>query len=545
MHNNFKKNTIYQIYLRSFMDSNNDGIGDLKGVIDRLPLIAKLDIDYIWLSPFYKSHQYDNGYDVDDYMSIDPMFGDFEIFDELVRKAKELNIEIMLDMVFNHSSTHHEWFQKALAGDEYYQDYYIFKESKDGPPTNWESKFGGNAWKYVENLDKYYLHLYHKNQADLNLKNENLRNELVEVLKFWHKKGVKGFRFDVINVIDKPDIYENDYEGDGRRLYTDGPNVKRYLREIFTKAGIEDCLTVGELSSTSIEKSASYTNEKDGVLDMAFNFHHLKIDYTDGDKWSLGQMNFKSFFELLDNWQSKMQTLGGWPAWFMNNHDQPRAISRFSKNIDKYHFYVATSLAMLTHFMRGTPYIYQGEEIGLKNPDFSSIDDYRDYESINYYKILLERGTSKEEAQEVLRQKSRDNGRIPLVWNSNENGGFTKGKAWISLYNDFDINYEDSIKDINSIFNYYFEITRIRKSFPSLYEGEYKKIYIDNNIYAFIRQKHQERNLVIISMSEQNVDLPSEILEILSKDNSAILLNNYDEFDEKALLPYQSILFNI
>lgn len=539
MKDNFKDKTFYQIYPKSFNDSNGDGFGDLDGIVEKLPYLEKLGVDFLWISPFYKSHQYDNGYDVDDYKSIDERYGDFESFDKLVKEAKKRNIKIMLDMVFNHSSTHHEWFQKALNGDKKYQDYYIFKENKGDYPTNWISKFGGPAWKYVEKLDKYYLHLYHERQADLNWKNEDMRNELVDVLKFWKDKGVEGFRFDVINVIDKPDEFKNDYEGDGRRFYTDGPRVNSYLKELFDKAGIEDMVTVGELSSTSIENSSKYTNEENGPLDMAFNFHHMKIDYVDGDKWTLGEMDWDKFFKLLDTWQKEVEVLGGWSAWFLNNHDQPRSLTRFAKD-EKYDYYLARSLATLTHVMRGSPYIYQGEEIGMKNAEFDSIDDYRDYESTNYYKILRNDGLGEDEALQILAQKSRDNARVPIRWDSSKKGGFTEGDSWISLSKDRDINYEDTVKDENSIFYFYKKLIDLRKKYKAISEGSYKKVYFDKEIYIFERVYEDESIICLLSFTDKDIKLDENIINLI-KDRK-IILNSYDNFNKEKLSPYQAIL---
>ncbi|NLY20639.1 MAG: alpha,alpha-phosphotrehalase [Tissierellia bacterium] len=541
MQNKFKKYTIYQIYLRSFQDNNGDGIGDLEGVIQRLPLISQLGIDLIWLSPFYRSHQYDNGYDVDDYKSIDPLFGDFEVFERLVNKAKELNIAIMLDMVFNHSSTHHEWFQKALNGDKDYQDYYIFKDNEGHVPTNWESKFGGSAWKYVDSLDKYYLHLFHEKQADLNWKNPKIMDEMVDILKFWKDKGVTGFRFDVVNLISKPDVYEDDFIGDGRRFYTDGPNVTKYLSELFSRAGIEDCVTVGELSSTTIEKSTNYTNPKNGTLDMAFNFHHLKVDYKDGDKWSVGNMDLEKFFSLLDEWQSKVQAGGGWSAWFMNNHDQPRALSRYGDDIN-YHYELATSLATLTHLMRGTPYVYQGEEIGMRNPNYDDINDYKDVESLNYYDILIKRGYSENDAIYTLKQRSRDNGRTPIRWDDSENGDFSDATPWIKVNQDASINYLDALEDENSIFYYYKKLIDLRKSHLAIQDGKYENIYFDDKIYAFSRSKDDEKVIVLMNFSTEELTLGNQIVKVLNDNEYEVLINNYEEFDNTRLRPYQSIV---
>lgn len=539
MHKDFQRFSIYQIYPKSFQDTNDDGIGDLQGVIKRLPYLHKLGINFIWLSPIYPSHQYDNGYDVDDYCDIDPRFGNFDDFEELIKKAKEFDINIMLDMVFNHTSTYHKWFQNALSGDENYMDYYIFKDPKDGSyPTNWQSKFGGSAWKYVEKLDKYYLHLYHEKQADLNWNNPKLRDELAEVLRFWKNKGVKGFRFDVINVISKPEVFEDDFEGDGRRFYTDGLMVMPWLNELFSKAEIEDCVTVGELSSTSIENSIKYTNPDHKGLSMAFNFHHMKVDYKDGDKWTLAPMDWLKFFELLDKWQAEVQEGNGWSAWFLNNHDQPRSLTRFAKD-DKYRYELATALATLTHTMRGTPYIYQGEEIGMTNPKFDTIDQYQDYESTNYYNILLGKGISPENALEILAAKSRDNARVPIRWDDSEYGAFSNTKPWIPVHPDKSINYEEAIKDKDSILYFYKDLIKLRKEHDSIAFGEYKKVYFDDKVYIFERIFEEEKVRVVMNFSDQEIDCHECI-----KDKKEILINNYNAVKD-SLMPYQALVISL
>lgn len=542
MNSKFKEYAIYQIYPKSFQDTNNDGFGDLEGVIKRLPFLSKLGVDMIWLSPFYKSHQYDNGYDVDDYKSIDPRYGDFEVFDRLVLEAKKYNIQIMLDMVFNHTSIHHEWFQKALKGDKKYQNYYIWEDSKD-KLTNWESKFGGSVWQYAKELDKYYLHLYHPNQPDLNWKNPEVRNEFVKVLKFWMNKGVKGFRFDVINVISKPDIYEDDQVGDGRKFYTDGPNVIPWLTEIFSKAGFNDeIITVAELSSTSIENSNKYTHPKTGVFSMAFNFHHLKVDYVDGQKWTVTEMDWKAFFNLVDEWQTKAQEENGWSAWFLNNHDQPRSVSRFG-NDKKYLYESATALATLTHLMRGTPYVYQGEEIGMTNSNYKSIGDYEDYESTNYYKILLNKGYSKQEALAAISAKSRDNSRAPIRWDDSLYGGFSKVRPWIGVNTDIHINYENAINNKNSIFYHYKNLIELRKKHKAISYGDYKSLYFDDKIYIFERSFKNEKLIILLNLSEEKIKIKDNIKSLIS--NGEIISNNLKEFDFSTLDIYQAVIVSI
>ena len=544
---NFKNKTIYQIYPRSFQDSNGDGFGDLKGITNRLEYLSELGIDMVWITPFFKSHQYDNGYDVDDYYSIDPLFGTMDDFDELIKKAKSLNIEVMLDMVFNHTSIHHEWFEKALSGNKKYQDYYFFKDSNNGPPTNWISKFGGSSWKYVERLNKYYLHLFHEGQADLNWENENVRKELQNILKFWKEKGVKGFRFDVVNLISKPTIFQDDFIGDGRKYYTDGPKVNEYLKEMVENSGLEDMITVGEMSSTSIENCINYTKEENKELNMAFNFHHLKVDYKDGQKWELAPANFKALTSLFTDWQVEMQEKGGWSAWFWNNHDQPRAISRFTDD-KKYRIESAKLLANVIHLFRGTPYIYQGEEIGMTNHYFKSIEDYRDVESINYYNILLENGKTEDEALHILSERSRDNGRTPMQWDNSKNGGFTTAIPWIKVNENYkEINADKAIKSKDSIFYHYKKLIELRRKYKVISEGYYREIDSkDDKLFIFERYLNKDRIISINNFSgkEMKLKLPANILKEYK--NSSVLISNYNEkniSENITLNPYESISY--
>ncbi|MCX7951897.1 MAG: alpha,alpha-phosphotrehalase, partial [Clostridiales bacterium] len=425
----FRKIVVYQIYPKSFKDSNGDGFGDLMGVIEKLDYLSFLGVDYIWMTPFYVSPQRDNGYDVADYLNIDPRFGTMEDFDNLVKEANKRNIGIMLDMVFNHTSTEHKWFKRALNGEKKYKDFYIFKEKM----TNWQSKFGGSAWEYVEKFGEYYLHLFDVTQADLNWDNEEVRKSIYDIVNFWLKKGVKGLRFDVINLISKPEVFEDDFEGDGRRFYTDGPNIHKYLKELNqnTFGKYDDVITVGEMSSTTIDNCIKYSNPEEKELSMVFNFHHLKVDYKDGDKWALMDFDFMELKNIFNTWQIGMQKGNGWSAVFWCNHDQPRIVSRFGDD-KKYHKESAKMLATAIHMLRGTPYIFQGEEIGMTNAYFDKIEDYRDVESINYYKILRENGLSHDEVMNIIMERSRDNSRTPMQWDNSLNAGFTKGTPWIS-----------------------------------------------------------------------------------------------------------------
>lgn len=350
----FKGSTIYQIYPKSFCDSDGDGIGDIRGIISRLDYIKSLGVDYIWSTPFFLSPQKDNGYDVEDYRRVNPQFGTMEDVEELIEKAGERGMGLMFDMVFNHTSTRHEWFQRALSGEKKYMDYYIFRDGDpQAPPTNWQSKFGGPAWEYVPSLRKWYLHLFDVTQADLNWNNPEVRNELKDVLRFWKEKGVKGFRFDVVNLISKPEVFEDDMEGDGRRFYSDGPRVHEFLKELTADSGIGDMVTVGEMSSTSLEHCIRYTDPAEHELSMCFSFHHLKVDYKNGNKWELAKPDYRRLKELLMTWQRKMAEHNGWNALFWCNHDQPRIVSRLG-DTDRYWKESAKMLGTCIHLLRGT-----------------------------------------------------------------------------------------------------------------------------------------------------------------------------------------------
>lgn len=508
----FNHKTVYQIYPKSFCDKNGDGFGDIRGVIEKLDYLQELGVDYLWLTPFFISPQRDNGYDVADYRNIDPKFGTMEDVEELIAQSAHRGMGIMLDMVFNHTSTEHEWFRKALAGEKKYQDYYIFKEGDpDKFPTNWQSKFGGPAWEYVPNLKKWYLHLFDVTQADLNWDNPEVREELKEIIRFWKEKGVKGFRFDVVNLISKPEKMEDDWIGDGRRFYSDGPHVHEYLKELVRDTGIEDMVTVGEMSSTSLEHCIRYSAPEEKELSMCFNFHHLKVDYKDGNKWALMEPDYEKLKELFETWQMGMQEGNGWNAVFWCNHDQPRIVSRFGDE-DRYWKESAKMLAGMIHLMRGTPYIYQGEEIGMLNAHYSSVHQYRDVESLNYYEILREEGKTEAEALEILAARSRDNGRTPMQWANTENGGFSQEEPWIPLSEKYrpEITVETQLLDEDSILNFYKKLIHLRKQLPVISEGRiefiktgqtkimaYKRWYGDDILVVFCNMDSSKQSIML------------------------------------------------
>lgn len=546
--NDFKKKVVYQIYPKSFKDTNGTGTGDLKGVIEKLDYLQALGVDYIWLTPFYVSPQNDNGYDVADYYNIDPSYGTMEDVENLIAEAKKRNIYLMMDMVFNHVSTEHIWFKKAMAGEEKYLNYFFFKQGKanNQPPTNWNSKFGGPAWEYVEKFDKWYLHLFDKTQADLNWENPEVREEVKNIVRFWMEKGVKGFRFDVINLISKAG-FEDDFsvDGDGRSFYTDGPRIHEFLQELARDsfAKDKDIITVGEMSSTTMENCYKYAGEKTGELSMVFTFHHLKVDFMGNEKWVLVPTDFMKLKQLIFDWQINMEKNNAWNAVFWCNHDQPRVISRFGSD-DKYYKESGKMLATLIHCLRGTPYIYQGEEIGMTNPHFKSIEQYRDVESLNHYQILQDKGMTKEQALMILDVHSRDNSRTPMQWDDSINAGFTIGTPWIQTADNYtEINVKNSLEDKDSIFYYYQKLIQLRKNYDVIAYGDIKPLLReDKRVFAYERNYKGQKLIVICNFypTTYEIELPYDL------SNYKCILNNYkNEAKAKkiALKPYETLVY--
>ncbi|HFI0933070.1 TPA: alpha,alpha-phosphotrehalase [Streptococcus suis] len=532
-----KRKVVYQIYPKSYKDTTGNGVGDLRGIIEKLPYLKELGIDMIWLNPFYPSPQRDNGYDISDYTAVNPDFGTMADFEEMVAVGKELGIEFMLDMVLNHCSTDHEWFQKALAGDKYYQDFFILRDQ----PTDWVSKFGGNAWAPFGDTGKYYLHLFDVTQADLNWRNPHVREELFKVVNFWKDKGVKGFRFDVINLIGKDEVLVDCPINDGKPAYTDRPITHDYLRMMnnATFGREEGFMTVGEMSATTIENCILYTAPEREELSMAFNFHHLKVDYKDGKKWTIMDFDFEELKRLFHTWGEEMSVGNGWNALFYNNHDQPRALNRFV-DVENFRKEGATMLAASIHLSRGTPYIYMGEEIGMIDPDYDSMDDYVDVESLNAYQMLLEQGNTPDVAFKIIQAKSRDNARTPMQWDASENAGFSTGTPWLKAGKSYKtINVET--EKTGPIFTFYQDLIRLRKELPIVSEGDYKAAYKDSDkVYAFERLHDGQKLLVL------NNFFPEEVQLELADDyaQGSILIDNYS--DTKLgktirLKPYQSL----
>ena len=557
---------VYQIYPKSFNDSNGDGWGDLPGITQKLDYLKQLGIDYIWITPFFVSPQKDNGYDVADYRSIDPRFGTMEEFEELSREAHARGIGIMLDMVFNHVSSEHEWFQRAIAGDKRYQDYFIFEEGTSRElPCNWDSKFGGPAWTWEPHVGKWYLHLFDPGQPDLNWKNPEVRHEVADVLRFWREKGVDGFRFDVINLIDKPDSWEDDYEGDGRRFYTDGARVDSYIQELVREGGIEGMMTVGEMNSTGLEACIRYTQPQNHELAMTFNFHHLKVDFENGRKWVNKVPDFALLQKTLATWQEGMQSGGGWNAVFWDNHDQPRALSRFGTD-GSLRIPAAKMLALFMDLLRGTPYIYQGDELGSTNAHFTSIEEFNDVESRNYYRILLEQGKAPEEALAIINMHSRDNGRLPMQWNGEVHHGFSIAEPWVPMARDAkdcsqdEITAELEVGVPNSIFEFYRQVNELRHELPVVATGKVRFVDADSApVLAYGRfgnlpvgepydasvatiedMSAPGSMLVVANFSDDMSEVGPEVRDLLAQGEWDVLLRSYgDVEDPQELRPFE------
>ncbi|MDD3140805.1 MAG: alpha,alpha-phosphotrehalase [Lachnospiraceae bacterium] len=550
----FRNKVVYQIYPKSFRDSDGDGMGDLRGITEKLDYLKELGITYIWMTPFFVSPQRDNGYDIADYLQVDARFGTMEDLVELIEEGRKRGIGIMLDMVFNHTSTEHFWFQRALQGEEKYQNYYIFKDGTPNQiPTNWISKFGGPAWKYVPNLKKWYLHLFDETQADVNWKNPQVREELKKVILFWKEKGIQGFRFDVVNLISKPDKMEDDFIEDGRRFYTDREEVHAYLKELVRDTDIGEMVTVGELSSTSLENGTRYSNPEEKELSMCFNFHHLKVDYLDGDKWKLKKPDIQELRCILEKWQIGMQQKNSWNAVFWCNHDQPRIVSRFGDD-KAYWKESAKMLATCIHMLRGTPYIYQGEEIGMMNAYYKKSDDYQDVESKNYYKILRNQDKSDGEALEILAARSRDNSRTAMQWDKSEFAGFSECTPWIPMPSQGkQANVQEEELDADSILAYYKKLIHLRKENALIAEGNIRFLMLeDPDVIAYIRymqekQQNKEELLILNNFSSREITLPMDAYEMFQKK----LIGNYQKDgmngiqDGKInLKPYETIVLS-
>ncbi|EQA5960220.1 TPA: alpha,alpha-phosphotrehalase [Staphylococcus pseudintermedius] len=527
----WKKSVVYQIYPKSFNDTTGNGEGDLKGIIEKLDYLQFLGVDYLWLTPIYDSPMNDNGYDIRDYYQVNAQFGDKEDLRTLIDEAHARGLKMMLDIVINHTSTEHEWFQQAQQSvDNPYRDYYFFRRSEDGPPTNWLSKFGGNAWQYDEQTDAYYLHLFDVTQADLNWDNPEVRHALYEMINYWIDFGVDGFRFDVINLISK-DTFEDSNEI-GKEYYTDGPRVHDYIHEMNRHTfGDRDMMTVGEMSSTSIDHCIQYTNPERQELSSVFNFHHLKVDYRDGQKWTNQKFDLLQLKQILMEWQTKMYAGNGWNAIFWCNHDQPRVVSRFGSDAtEALRQQSAKTLAIALHLLQGTPYIYQGEEIGMTDPHFQSIQQYRDVESLNAYREMREAGIDEAEILTILGQKSRDNSRTPMQWNDEAHAGFTTGTPWIEVANNYNtVNVEAAMADPESILYTYKKLIQLRHEHDIVTYGEVVPRYLDHpQLFVYERRYQGDTWLIIVNMTSEKVTLPED----LDCSGSVVLQNGIIEGNE-------------
>ena len=529
---------VYQIYPRSFKDSNGDGIGDINGIREKLDYLKELGIDVIWLSPVYKSPNDDNGYDISDYYDIMDEFGTMEDMDNLLKEANERGIKILMDLVVNHTSDEHKWFIEAKKSkDNEYRDYYIWRDSVDGnEPNDLGSTFSGSAWQYDETTGQYYLHLFSKKQPDLNWENGKVRNEVYKMMNFWVDKGIGGFRMDVIDLIGKvPD----------EMITGNGPKLHEYLQEM-NKAALEgkDLLTVGETWGATPDVAKLYSNPERKELSMVFQFEHIGLDQIEGkEKWDVKSLELLDLKKVLSKWQTELEGQG-WNSLFWNNHDLPRIVSRWG-NDKEYRIESAKMLATLLHGMKGTPYIYQGEELGMTNVRFDDINDYNDIESLNMYKDRLSKGYSHNEIMESIYAKGRDNARTPMQWDDSENAGFTTGTPWLAVNKNYDkINAKQCLQDENSIFNHYKKLIDIRKNNDTIIYGDYKLLCEDDeNIFAYVRELNGDKILVVCNFYDKDVEFKFDGDFNYSK----VLLSNYNDsskmIEKLKLRPYEAVMY--
>lgn len=540
MNNWWKKACVYQIYPASFNDTTGSGKGDLRGIIEKLDYLFTLGINVIWLSPVYASPMADNGYDISDYYSINPMFGTMEDMDALIAEANRRGIKLIMDLVVNHTSDQHEWFKQALSDkDSPYRDFYIWRENKGCLPNDLDSVFGGPAWTLDESSNEYYMHLFAKEQPDLNWENEAVRKEVYKMMNWWLDKGIAGFRMDVIDLIGKvPD----------KKITENGPKLHEYIKEMneATFRG-QDVLTVGECWGADLENAQAYSNPDGSELSMVFQFHHIKLRWRDGNKWDTIPLDLSAFKSVITDWQTALHGKG-WNSLFLGNHDLPRSVSYWGNDVN-YRKESAKMLATLLHGLQGTPFIYQGDEIGMTNVAFDKLEQYRDIESINFYDIALEKGISHTSALESMKKIGRDNARTPMQWNAEKQAGFTSGTPWIDVNpNHKSINVAEAIKDPNSVFHHYKRLVALRKEYDILTDGAFKLIFENHDaLFAYVRETEQEKLLCLNNYSEtiQTVDL-SSLLPSNTK-SYKVLIHNYDTLDfingHITLKPFESIMF--
>ena len=549
----WKNAVVYQIYPRSFKDSNGDGIGDLEGIYEKLDYLAELGIDVIWMSPVYKSPNDDNGYDISDYQDIMDDFGTMDDFDRVLKKAHSLNIKIMMDLVVNHTSDEHKWFiESKKSKDNPYHDYYMWADpDKNGnPPNRWESCFSGSAWEYVESVGQFYLHSFSKKQPDLNWDNPKVREEVFKMMTWWCDKGIDGFRMDVISMISKyPGLPDGPENGNGYTGNTscDGPNIHKYLRENEKVLSKYRLITVGECPGVNAEQAKKYANIDGSELDMIFQFEHVSgsaLKPCHHGKWDGEAMTMPELRANFTKWQKDLEGCA-WNSLFLSNHDQPRCVSRFGNDSEQYRELSAKMLATMTHFQKGTPYVYQGEELGMTNAYMENIADYRDIESLNAYKEL----TTKENipAKTVMgyiKAVGRDNARTPMQWDASDNGGFTSGTPWLQVNKNYKtINAAAQVNDPDSVFAYYKKLIALRHTNEVMVNGVYDVLIPDHpQIYAYTRTLGDKQLLVFCNDSDTNVAIPAEIQEKIHAAKN-ILIHNYKDTDESTLRPYEAVVY--
>ena len=533
----WKNAVIYQIYPRSFQDSNGDGIGDLAGITKRLDYLETLGIDAIWLSPVYRSPQDDNGYDISDYCDIDPMFGTLEDMEVLIGEAKKHHIRIIMDLVLNHSSDEHRWFQEAKKSrDNPYHDYYVWRDGVEGtPPNDMKATFGGSAWTWVPEVGQYYFHQFSVKQPDLNWDNPALRQELYKAIRFWMDKGVGGFRLDVIDQIAKdPDL----------KITSNGPMLHAYLRELNANTfGGTDLVTVGEAWGATVQNAPIYSDPRGKEFSMVFQFEHIGLDQIPGKaKWDLAPLQLSALKEVLTKWQVGLHGKG-WNSLFWNNHDLPRIVSRWG-NDGAYRQESAKMLATLLHGMQGTPYIYQGEELGMTNVVFPTIDDYRDIETLHMYRDRMAAGYDEVDVMRSIYAKSRDNARTPMQWDTSANAGFTTGTPWMQVNPNYTaINAADEAADGSSVFHYYQTLIRLRKQYPIFSEGDFTLLFADHPaLFAYQRRLGDQVMTVLCNFYEEPLTLPAAQVSTLPL--GALLLGNYDApADAAHFRPYEARIY--
>lgn len=550
----WKNAVVYQIYPRSFKDSNGDGIGDLEGIYEKLDYLAELGIDVIWMSPVYKSPNDDNGYDISDYQDIMDDFGTMDDFDRVLKKAHSLNIKIMMDLVVNHTSDEHKWFiESKKSKDNPYHDYYMWADpDKNGnPPNRWESCFSGSAWEYVESVGQFYLHSFSRKQPDLNWDNPKVREEVFKMMTWWCDKGIDGFRMDVISMISKyPGLPDGPENGNGYTGNTscDGPNIHKYLREMNEKVLSKyRLITVGECPGVNAEQAKKYANIDGSELDMIFQFEHVSgsaLKPCHHGKWDGEAMTMPELRANFTKWQKDLEGCA-WNSLFLSNHDQPRCVSRFGNDSEQYRELSAKMLATMTHFQKGTPYVYQGEELGMTNAYMENIADYRDIESLNAYKEL----TTKENipAKTVMgyiKAVGRDNARTPMQWDASDNGGFTSGTPWLQVNKNYKtINADAQVNDPDSVFAYYKKLIALRHTNEVMVNGVYDVLIPDHpQIYAYTRTLGDKQLLVLCNDSDTNAAIPAEIQEKIHAAKN-ILIQNYKDTDESTLRPYEAVVY--